>query len=225
MTEGWEGDATSPPRRAAMGRWMRAPASRRRGSGSGTGRWGVKNPSTPRQAAGGPPPHSPSGDGEETTQPRIERGDVNPVEPVFTSPHQVRVGTWPLRFWTLASAPAGEPGDGRLYPCDSCSVAFRFGLLTLTSSTDPGLVLRDPSRRSVQCREPGPCPVFPPSPESAFGTLGQRAGPTRLKPRSPWVSAPPCPSAKSGSLRSRDPASGGFGPAVQHGPGAGGQGR
>lgn len=39
---------------------------------------------------------------------RIERGDVNPVEPVFTSPHQVRVGTWPLRFRALASAPARQ---------------------------------------------------------------------------------------------------------------------
>ena len=62
---------------------------------------------------------------------------MNPVEPVFTSPHQVRVGTWPLRFRALASAPAGEPGGGQLYPGGPCPMPVRRGFRPRRRSSIP----------------------------------------------------------------------------------------
>jgi hypothetical protein len=111
---------------------------------------------------------------------RIERGDESPVEPVLASPRQVRVGTWPLRFRTLAWAPARRTPKtvGCILAAPvrcRCAEDFR----PRRRSSIPAWFLSAP-RRNAKGLRPGPCPGFP-RPPKWLGTLGQRAGPTRLK--------------------------------------------
>jgi len=90
----------------------------------------------------------------------IERGDDSPVEPVLSSPHQVRVGTWPLRFRALALTPAERTPEA--FGCIlSAPGPWRLaGDCAPPSSIDPGPVLPDGSHRSVPHPEPWPCPDF-----------------------------------------------------------------
>jgi hypothetical protein len=118
--------------------------------------------------------------GREKVDPRIERGDESPVKPVLASPRQVRVGTWPLRFRTLASAPAGRTpktvgcilaAPVRCRSAEDFRPRRRSSILAWFPSTP---------RRNAKGLGPGPCPGFP-RPPKRLGNLGQRAGPTRLK--------------------------------------------
>ena len=117
-------------------------------------------------------------EGEGERHSRIERGDESPVEPVLASPRQVRVGTWPLRFRTLAWAPARR--TPKTVSCIlaapvrcRCAEDFR----PRRRSSIPTWFLSAP-RRNAKGLRPGPCPGFPRPPKWP-GTLGQRAGPTR----------------------------------------------
>lgn len=84
-----------------------------------------------------------------------------------------------MRFRALASAPAGEPGDGQLFPGGSCPVAFRSRFSPRPSSTGPDLVPFR-FRLSPSAWGLGPARAFHPLLSEAW-SLGQRAGPTRLK--------------------------------------------
>ena len=107
-----------------------------------------KNPSTASQS----PSPSPKQAMGRRLGSGIERGDESPGEPVLASPRQVRVGTWPLRFRTLASASARR--TSKMVGCIlAAPVRHRSGpACAVPSFVDPGLV---PVRAAPKRQTPG----------------------------------------------------------------------